>query len=197
MKCSLMISFITICLVLFTNCSKENDVINDNIVYGTVTDIDGNTYKTVTIGSQVWMAENLRTTKFNDGTSIPLVSNSIEWQNNKSYGYCWYENNQDKYENVFGVLYNWHTVDVANNGNKSVSPAGWHVPTNEDWKILSDYLGGREVAGGKLKARGTKYWKSPNVGATNETGFSALPGGFRDNQGEFFGFGERFGLWWS
>jgi len=157
----------------------------------TVTDYDGNVYPTVTIGTQTWMAENLKTTKYNDGTAIPLVTNSTEWSNLTTPGYCWYNNDEASYKNTYGALYNWYTVNT-----EKLCPTGWHVPTDSEWVTLTDYLGGISVAGGKLKETGTTHWKNPNTGATNESGFTALPGGYRSNDGAFDDVGY-YGSWWS
>jgi len=156
-----------------------------------VKDADGNVYKTVTIGKQVWMAENLKTTKYNDGTVIPLVTDSNVWANFETIGYCWYQNNNVKFKNPYGALYNWRTVSTG-----KLCPTGWHVPANTDWTILINYLGDSTIAGGKLKESGTKHWSNPNTGATNVTGFTALPGGARNFMGSFSGIGEQ-GYWWS
>jgi uncharacterized protein (TIGR02145 family) len=142
---------------------------------GTVTDIEGNVYQTIGIGSQVWMQENLKTTMFNDGSAIPLVEDSIEWllQHVKP-AYCWYDNDEEKYKETYGALYNFRTVMTG-----KLCPSGWHVPSDDEWTILETFLGGRDVAGGMLKEAGTEHWLSPNTGATNESDFTALPGGFR------------------
>jgi uncharacterized protein (TIGR02145 family) len=142
---------------------------------GTVTDIEGNVYQTIGIGSQVWMAENLKTTTFSDGSAIPLVEDSIEWTLQfVDPAYCWYDNDEEKYKDTYGALYNFRTVMTG-----KLCPSGWHVPSNDEWTILETFLGGRDVAGGMLKEAGTEHWLSPNTGATNESGFTALPGGFR------------------
>ncbi|MBA7528679.1 hypothetical protein ES705_20867 [subsurface metagenome] len=154
-----------------------------------VTDYDGNYYNIVEIGSQVWMAENLKTTKYNDGTAIPLVTDPTTWINLTTPGYCWYDNNEANYKNTYGALYNWYTVNIG-----KLCPTGWHVPTDAEWSTLIDYLGGESVAGGKLKETGTIHWNSPNTGATNETGFKALPGGLRSVA--FYDIGY-YGRWWS
>jgi len=156
-----------------------------------VKDIDGNIYGTVTIGTQTWMVENLKTTSYNDGTTIPLVTDNTVWSNSTTPAYCWYNNDEATYGNTYGALYNWYVVETGN-----VCPTGWHVPTDAEWTILTDYLGGTSVAGGKLKDTGTTHWTSPNTGATNETGFTALPGGCRGSGGSFDDVG-RFGYWWS
>ena len=171
---------------------------------GTLSDNDGNTYQTISIGYQVWMAENLKTTKFNDGTAIPNVTRTtpgifydeqITWSSLTTPAYCWYNNNAG-YKATYGALYNWYTVDATSNGSKNVCPTGWHVPTDAEWTTLTTYLGGEAVAGGKLKETGTTHWITPNTGATNETGFTALPGGYRYTIGTFNGVGSD-GYWWS
>lgn len=153
-----------------------------------IADIEGNLYKIVTIGSQVWMAENLRTSKYNDGSSIPLVVDNTEWSNLYSPGYCWYDNDPDSYKNTYGALYNWYTINTG-----KLAPKGWHVPTDAEWTTLTTYLGGESVAGGKLKEVGFLHW-SGNEGATNETGFTALPGGDRDYTGRYMRIGY-YGTW--
>lgn len=157
----------------------------------TVTDIDDNVYHTVTIGTQVWMVENLKVTKFNDGTAIPLVSDSLAWSNLTAFGYCWYNNDVSTYKNTYGALYNWNTVKTG-----KLCPSGWHVPSNDDWATLIDYLGGESAAGHKLNEAGTSHWQSSNAGATNKSGFTALPGGCRSNDGTFSYIGY-YGYWWS
>jgi len=137
-----------------------------------VTDYDGNVYPVVTIGTQTWMVGNLKTTKYNDGTAIPFVTDNTEWFSLTTPGYCWYNNDEAGYKNPYGALYNWHTVNTG-----KLCPTGWHVPTTYEWTTLTDYLGGESVAGGKLKEADTTHWDSPNTGATNESGFTALPGG--------------------
>ena len=164
----------------------------------TVKDIDGNVYKTVTIGKQVWMKENLKTTKYNDGKTILLVTDNKAWGALITPAYCWFNNDEVVSKNKFGALYNWYTVST----NK-LCPKGWHVPTDEEWTKLTTFLGGEGVAGGKLKEKGTTHWESPNVGATNESGFTALPSGDRNYAGVFDLTGSNViyfrsnGYWWS
>jgi uncharacterized protein (TIGR02145 family) len=164
----------------------------------TISDIDGNVYKTITIGNQVWMKENLKTTKYNDGKAIPLVKDDMVWKELTTPAFCWNNNDETANKNKYGALYNWYTV----NTNK-LCPGGWHVPTNAEWTILTTYLGGESVAGGKLKETGTTHWESPNTGATNEKGFTALPGGSRNYAGAFNYTGSNViffrsnGCWWS
>jgi uncharacterized protein (TIGR02145 family) len=156
----------------------------------TVTDIDGNLYHTVVLGTQIWMVENLKTTKFNDGTPIPIVTNTVEWSNSLTAGYCWYNNEQNSYSTTYGALYNWNAVNTG-----KLAPKGWHVPTYEDWMTLEGYLYPSTIAGGKLKESGTTHWLSPNTGATNETGFTALPGGYRDGNAAFTLIGKQSRFW--
>jgi uncharacterized protein (TIGR02145 family) len=156
-----------------------------------ITDNDGNYYNIVTIGTQTWIVGNLKTTKYRDGTSIPLVTDNTAWSILTTPGFCWYNNNESTYKATYGALYNWYTTSTGN-----LCPTGWHVPTDAEWTTLTTYLGGESVASGKLKETGTTHWTSPNSGATNETGFTALPGGFRSSNGTFNNFGT-WGLWWS
>lgn len=160
-------------------------------VFGTVTDIDGNIYHTVTIGTQVWMVENLKTTKYNDGTAIPNVTGSTAWINLITPGYCWFNNDATSYKNTYGALYNWYAVNTG-----KLAPKGWHVATDSEWTTLINFLGGASVACGKLKETGTTHWSSPNTEATNESGFTALPGGDRYFNGDFVDIGN-LGNWWS
>lgn len=156
-------------------------------------DIDGNVYKTVTIGTQVWMAENLRTTKYNDGTPILNITGNSELS---EPSYYWYDNDATTNKETYGALYNWYVVNAANDGGKNVCPTGWHIPTVAEWTTLITYLGGESVAGGKLKETGTIHWNSPNAGATNESGFTALPSGNHLSDGKCYDIG-RHGYWWS
>ncbi len=152
------------------------DEININLKSGII-DIDGNVYSTVQIGQQIWMAENLKTTTYNNGTSIDLVTDNASWENNTTGAYCWYDNNEFAYADTYGALYNWHALKSAN-----LCPDGWHVPNYDDWVEVIDYLGGDSIAGGKMKTMGNDHWHT-NVGASNESGFSGLPGGWRGMSG--------------
>jgi len=160
-----------------------------------IKDYEGNNYTTVIIGSQTWMAENLKTTKFNDGTIISNITNSTEWGSLTSSGYCWYDNDIAN-KNISGALYNWFTVST----NK-VCPTGWHVPNDSEWGILINYLGGIETAYIKLKEAGTGHWGYNPSGpvADNESGFTAIPGGFRYKTMNVTVFQslKSSGLWWS
>lgn len=158
---------------------RSNIIFNPNLTYGSVKDIDGNTYKTILIGTQTWMAENLKTTRYNDGTTIPCVTDQELWNSQTTPAYCWYENDETNNKSTYGALYNWLVVDVNRNGGKNVCPTDWHVPSDSEWSTLTTYLGGELVAGTKLKEIGTIHWLSPNDDATNESGFTALPAGGR------------------
>jgi uncharacterized protein (TIGR02145 family) len=163
---------------------------NARLQTNTVTDIDGNVYHMETIGTQVWTVENLKTTKCNDGRPIASVTDGNEWANLGTPGYCWYEDSI-AYGPTYGALYNWFAVNTG-----KLAPTGWHVPTDSEWTILATYCGGLAVAGGKLKEILTTHWLTPNTGASNDFGFTALPGGQRGGSG---GFGQNgtFGKWWS
>ncbi len=157
-----------------------------------VSDADGNTYKVIKIGEQVWMAENLRTTRYNDGTQIPYVTDAAAWINLTTPAYCW-SNNDLGNKPVYGSLYNWYTVKTG-----KLCPSGWHVPTDAEWTIMENHLGGYTIAGGKLKEAGTEHWLAPNTDATNESGFTALPGGWRDGtNGSFLTLGLVNMFWTS
>ncbi|HEY5141428.1 MAG TPA: fibrobacter succinogenes major paralogous domain-containing protein, partial [Methylococcales bacterium] len=183
-------------LVLLSSCKKKDSSTSDPTT-GTVTDHDGNVYKTVKIGQQWWMAENLKTITYNNGISIPLVTDSATWRNLTTPGYCWLSNDIS-YKNVYGALYNWYTVNTG-----KLAPTGWHVSSDAEWTILTDFLGGIGVAGGKLKAIGTieaatGLWFAPNTDATNESGFSALPAGVRFDDGHFYlDYMGHLGYWYS
>jgi uncharacterized protein (TIGR02145 family) len=187
------------CLIIMTSSCKNKpkpvNITSKNVPAITpatsVSDIDGNEYKVVTIGNRDWMAMNLKTTKYNDGTPIPLVTVEAGWARLSSPGYCWYKNEEESFKESYGALYNWYTINTG-----KLCPVGWHVPDDNEWTLLTNYLGGENVAGGKLKQTGSDYWVDPNTGATNERGFSALPGGFRYYDGKFFDFGFS-GYWWS
>lgn len=153
-------------------------------------DADGNVYTTLTIDTQIWMKENLKTTKYNDGISIPNITVDGTWTVLTSGAYSDY-NNTPANSTTYGRLYNWYSINTG-----KLCPIGWHIPTDPEWTILTSYLGGENVAGGKLKETGTIHWLSPNAGATNETGFTALPGGYRYNDGVFKSITD-LGYWWS
>jgi uncharacterized protein (TIGR02145 family) len=143
-----------------------------------VIDIDGNTYNTVQIGNQVWMSENLKTSRYRNGGSIPYVVGNTDWQALRTGAWSYYDHDAAN-DAIYGKLYNWYTTL-----GDTLCPTGWHVPTDAEWTTLTNYLGGEYVAGGKMKSTGITYWNSPNYSATNESGFSALPGGYRDGSGD-------------
>ncbi|MBE0674256.1 MAG: fibrobacter succinogenes major paralogous domain-containing protein [Bacteroidales bacterium] len=190
-------------------------IFNPTLTYGTVTDIDGNSYKTIQIGAkkgaadnlnttgekavQEWLAQNLRTTKYNDGTDIPLVTDNTAWTNLTTPGYCWYNNGAGLDKEAYGALYNWYAV-----GTGKLCPTGWHVPSDAEWHQLvlfcdpSALLGTIEsmTAGNKLRETGTTHWVSDEYEATNEPGLTALPGGYRYELGNFNHLGGK-GYWWT
>jgi uncharacterized protein (TIGR02145 family) len=188
--------------IVSSSCSKDADdsssgnstngkttaEFNPGVSYGTITDQDGNIYKTVTLGNQTWMAENLRTTTYNDGTAIASITMDTGWINLTTGAYCSYNNtiNTDTIA-TYGRLYNWHTVNTG-----MLAPKGWHVPTNAEWDTLETYFDG-----GKLKETGITHWYSSSPYVTNESGFTALPGGYRTyHSGSYIKIGYE-GCWWS
>jgi len=165
--------------------------VNTSEVAITLTDIDGNTYKAVRIGTQIWMAENLKVTHYRNGDSIPNIKDETAWSSLTTGACCSYNNNNEN-SITYGKIYNWYAVEDSRN----IAPAGWHVPTNSEWTTLANYLGGENKAGGKLKEAGTEHWYSPNIAATNQYGFTAVPGGCRLSIGEFI-YIRYSGYWWS
>ena len=171
-------------------------------VYGTMTDIDGNVYTTITLGTQTWMLENLKVTRYRNGDSILHVTDEAGWRNMKlgtdRGAWCHY-NNDTGYESVYGKLYNWYAATDTRN----IAPEGWRVPTKADWDILQDYLGDNSSVthtipyiGRKLKEAGLEHWMAPNP-ADNLSGFTALPGGRRAETGGFYGFSYKSYFWSS
>ena len=188
-------------------CGTAN-IHNPNLTYGTMTDAEGNEYKTIVIGTQEWMAENLNTSIYRNGDPIPSGLSNAEWENtgNASQGACSYYNNQSNYDCPYGKLYNWYAVGDTRN----LCPAGWHVPSTQEWALLTSFLGGEDVAGGKMKS--TALWSSVNydyydentfevvslqpIPASNSSGFSALGGASRGFFGESVGI-TQLGYYWS
>ncbi|MCX6304190.1 MAG: fibrobacter succinogenes major paralogous domain-containing protein [Bacteroidetes bacterium] len=170
----------------------EPIIFNPKLTYGTMTDIEGNVYKTINIGTQTWMAENMRTTKYRNGDLIPNVTDDTAWHYLSTGAYCNLQNFTG-FETLYGRLYNWYAV----NDSRNIAPSGWHVPSSAEWTILRNYLGGEYVAGGKLKETGTTHWKSPNNDATNQSGFTGLPGESRFYEGYFGWIDFSGGYWWS
>ena len=150
-------------------------------------DLDGNEYTSVIIGSQEWIVENFRCTKYADGSSIPVVTGDAEWIADTAGAMCYYDNDKATYESDYGALYNWFAVNagIANLSRNGVREVGWRVPSYSDFYALIQFIGGASVAGGKLKETGTTYWNAPNVGATDDYGFKARGGGLREGSGGF------------
>lgn len=177
---------------------------NPNLTYGSVTDIDGNVYKTITIGTQIWMAENLKTTKYSDGTPIPLVNTKTTWAtlSTNSKAYSWHSDSI-RYKDTYGALYTWAAAmngaasSISNpSGVQGACPTGWHLPSDAEWTKLVVDICCSSTAGGKLKETGIAHWRIPNYGATNESGFTALPGDLRGPDGGFSSVGS-LGYWWT
>jgi uncharacterized protein (TIGR02145 family) len=156
-----------------------------------LSDIEGNVYGAIAIGTQTWMKENLKVTKYRNGDNIPNEPNIATWPNLTTGAYVYYDNNA-AYNGTYGKLYNWYAVMDG----RGLCPVGWHLPSDDEWTTLTEYLGGINVAGGKMKTTGTSLWDSPNTGATNESGFSGLPGGFLSSGNSFYSIEFR-GSWWS
>lgn len=183
-----MNKLVNICTLLLTflfiiSCEKNPNK-------GLPVDGDGNIYDTVVIGTQVWLKENLKTGKFQNGVPLKLVTDPNEWSKVSVPAYCYYGNTEGL-KNPYGAIYNWTAARLA-----TLCPVGWRTPTIEEWEIMINYLGGESIAGGKLKEEGLVHWYSPNTGATNESGFSALPGGDRNRYGSFDFMGQT-GSWWT
>jgi uncharacterized protein (TIGR02145 family) len=188
--CSIIIFATFIVFVNSCRKDKENNS-NNSTPAATVTDIDGNVYHTVTIGTQVWMVENFKVTHYRNGDAIPNVTDDNAWSGLTTGAYCNYNNDVNN-STTYGRLYNWYTVSDSRN----IAPSGWHVPTDTEWTTLTTYLGDESVTGGKLKEIGITHWVSPNTGADNSSGFTGLPGGLRDFYGAFGGIGN-YGCFWS
>jgi uncharacterized protein (TIGR02145 family) len=163
-----------ILVVILMSCSEKDSP------PGPVTDIEGNTYRTEMIGGRVWMAENLMTSTFSDGTEIPDVTGAVGWNELTTPGRCWYDNDATANKESYGALYNYYSVNSG-----KLCPDGWHVPSRDEWEQFRDVLGDTLTGGGKLKEEGTLHWRTPNTGATNSMGFTALPAGIRYFEGTF------------
>jgi uncharacterized protein (TIGR02145 family) len=188
-----LIAILGVLLMITNSCKKkeDNSITNPNPLPVAVIDIDGNEYHSVYIDGQIWLVENLKVTHYRNGDPIPNVTNGYEWGNLTTGAYCDYKIDANN-STTYGRLYNWYAV----NDSRNIAPTGWRVPNDGSWTYLTDDLGGENVAGGKLKEAGTTHWVSPNTGATNEKGFTALPGGFRVYNGNFSSIGYT-GYWWS
>lgn len=178
-----VLSIIALSVVSFSSCKKDDDpndnnktsiIFNPNLTYGTMTDVEGNSYKTIQIGNQTWMAENLRTTKYNDGSNIHRGIADSAWYYTSAEGiyYTYNDTRNTDTTRIMGMLYSWYAVNTD-----KLAPNGWHIPTQAEWDELVTYLGGTNTAGGKMKETGFTHWGDPNLDATNESGFTALPAG--------------------
>ena len=196
----ILLGFIAIGLLTLVGCDKDYDTdtettsTSSSIEYGEgATDIDGNTYKSVIIGEQEWMAENLRASKYSDGASIPNVTNDTVWTFDTTGAWCIYDNDS-QYDSIHGKLYNWYAVETG-----KLCPTGWHVPTDSEWAELTDYLtnnGHGGAVGTALKS--TSGWNNGGNG-TDDYGWNGLPGGFRLPEvfeGGLYNIGD-YGYWWS
>ncbi len=192
-KAALLVCIMT--AVIFWGCEndpvKAEPFVDHTGETGTVTDIDGNVYSTIGIGGQIWMAQNLKAARFRNGEVVPEISDNSGWQSTIYAARCSY-NNDISVSSEYGYMYNWHAVSDT----RKLAPEGWHVPTDDEWDTLINWLGGPDSAGVKLKEAGFGHWAAPNEGATNESGFSAYPGGWRINMGNFYDLNTR-GYWWT
>lgn len=174
---NIILIFIFFVGFLFIDCDKKP---TESTAAETVMDIDGNVYQTVKIGQQWWMAENLKVTHYSNGDTIPNIAIDNIWSSLTTGAYCCLNNNEDNVA-VYGRLYNGYALL----DNRNIAPQGWHVPTYEEWKELITYLGGEDEAGRKLMETGTEHWNEPNTCATNESGFTMRPGGYRFANGSY------------
>jgi uncharacterized protein (TIGR02145 family) len=203
MKQTLKTGFAALALLLVMSCKKESSTfqssaIDKNILTAEET-IDANAaakIASVTIGSQVWMKKNLDVTNYRNGDPIPEVKDRTKWASLTTGAWCWFKNDSAN-GSVYGRLYNWYAIKDP----RGLAPAGWHVASDDEWTTLTTFLGGEAVAGGKMKSTGTVeagtgLWLAPNTDATNSSGFKALPGGYRNDDGSFYGV-EVYGGWWT
>ncbi len=180
-----------------SNSLADSSHLNINLSYGQIKDISGNNYPTIMIAGKEWMAENLRTCQYSNGDSIPNVTFILEWGGLRKGAWAHYANNSN-FERPYGKLYNWYAaVDIRN-----ICPSGWHVPSNSEWNNLKAFLGNATEAGGKMKSIGTiesntGLWRDPNKNASNSSGFSGLPAGYRFTDGEFKDLGKLAYMWSS
>ena len=166
------------------SCKKDDES-------GIIKDGNGNIYNSITIGTQVWLKENLRTTIYNDGSKISGITDPVIWKTAYKPAYCWYDNDSLNNKNTYGALYNLYAVN-----SRMLCPDGWHVPDNSEWVTLLNFLGGESSAGNELKEMGTAQWLTSNSYVTNSTDFTALPGGLRGIDGSFLS-RTYYGYWWS
>lgn len=203
---------ILILTILFAACSKDDENKNlgggESLCPSNLTDVDGNVYNVVTIGNQCWMKGNLKTSKYRNGDSLQTNLNNTQWQNTMQGAWA-YHNDSSQYNNIYGKLYNWYAVADP----RGICPTGWHVPTVSEWNVLVKELDPQAdttcltcsqspIAGGFLKSVGdlqssTGLWQSPNIGASDSSGFTGLPGGARDDSGVYSNSFSYNGIWWS
>jgi len=201
-SCIIVTGLVIAMSVLMSSCRKEHPPLNNNedenpdindVGCGTISDADGHTYNTILIGNQCWMKENLKTTRYRNsdviGTTAPDTL-PIAGENEPKYQWA-YEGNTT-YATTYGLLYTWYAITDS----RAVCPQGWHIPTDTEWDTLVNFLGGDSVAGNKLKENGTAHWYGNNAQATNQSGFTALPGGYRTGDGMFRNI-LFYGIWWS
>ena len=187
-----IIYFLSITFLLLQACSKS-DSSNDSNSVVSVIDADGNSYEVVNICNQTWTKTNLKVSHYRNGDVIPQVTDAAQWSTLTTGGWCYYEDSS--YSNgilngvTYGKLYNWYAV----NDPRGIAPLGYHIPSDTEWTVLTTCVGMANIAGGKLKEIGTQHWLGPNTGATNEAGFTALPGGSRNSMGDM----GDYGFWWS
>ena len=175
-----------------TSYGEQMSILFQGLMSTTFTDVDANIYHAVVTGTQTWMVENLKTTKYRNNTAITNVTGNASWAALTTGAYCCYNNDAYSYNATYGAMYNWYAVADSRN----IAPVGWHVATVGEWMTLIASLGGENVAAGQLKETGTSHWQSPNTGATNSRGFTALPGGMRYSVGTFGSLGQ-FGYYWT
>ena len=178
-------------ILVLSACKKDTPAAE--ISYGSVSDIEGNSYKTISIGTQNWMVENLKAIHYSNGDPVQNVTDNTQWAGLATGAYCWYANDETQYKSAYGALYNFYSVMDPRN----ICPAGWRVPGQSDWNTLGTFLGGNSVAGGKLKETGTTHWYAPNEFASDEVKFTSLPGGDRVFSGPFEMIGQTAEYWSS
>ncbi len=197
--------FVLLLLIIVFSCSKDDEEIKKSYITGTVIDIDGNEYSTIVIGEQTWMSENLRVTRYADGTEIPLFEDDASWDlledNNDDKGYCLYTNAGSMDYSDYGCLYSFaaavNGIPYEVNDVQGVCPDGWHMPSRDDWAELIEYVGGPLVAGGCLKEAGTNHWEITESDVTNEYKFNAVPGGDRYLWGGNYERISNIGYYWT
>jgi uncharacterized protein (TIGR02145 family) len=175
-------------IILIAACNKSSTT----ATIPPLTDIDGNVYGTVKTCTQIWMKQNLNTSHYRNGDPIPKVTDTTAWNALNTGAWCWYNNDSATYAATYGKLYNGYAI----NDPRGIAPVGWHLPSDAEWTILENCLGGFSVAGGAMKESGTTHWIAPNGGATNSSGFTGLPGGYRSGIGSFDNI-KLYGFWWS